>query len=124
MTEGDETSRPKVIPDPTPDPIPDPCARVWKMGAALSALTAVLRPDGGGTSAWDVFVTVWDNSTSCWMVCSPPPPHPLNCAPVMEQVAFVKSEDGPRPRRNRGNKKAPCLSDDQMKRGAENLPLI
>lgn len=41
---------------------------------------------------------------------------PFNCAPVMEQVAFVKSGDGPRPRRNEGNKKAPCLSDDQMKR--------
>lgn len=50
MTQGDETSRPEVI----PDPIPDPCSRVGTMGAALSALTAVVLPGRGETSAWDV----------------------------------------------------------------------
>lgn len=39
-------------------------------------------------------------------------------------VASVKSADGPRPRRNQGNKKAPYLSDDVETCGAQYLLLI
>lgn len=76
------------------------------MAAGLSALRAVFRPDGGETSAWDVLVTVWvllgdqllDGLSS-----------PSNCAAVMEQVAFVKSGDGPRLSQEPGKQKGSIL---------------